>query len=73
MLKYVVALSLSLAMSSALYAQRGGGRGKDKSPKIGDDAPNFKAKVLGKKAVMELKKEIKKVKKPIVLIFGSYT
>ena len=73
MRKLLVTLALSLAMTSALYAQRGGSRGKDKSPKVGDDAPDFKAKKLGKKAFIELKKEIKKVKKPIVLIFGSYT
>ncbi len=40
--------------------------------KVGDEAPNFKAKVLGEKSEVELKEALKQGK-PIVLIFGSYS
>ena len=67
------ALVIVLLISTAAFAQGRRDRGPDKSPKVGDEAPNFKAKVVGKKATVELKKELKEGKKPIVLIFGSYT
>jgi len=46
-------------------------------PKVGAKAPDFKARSLGpaikKGTVIQLSKIIKKYKKPVVLIFGSYT
>ena len=74
----VIALVMSLAFSTAAYAQRGGRGGADNAPKVGDDAPDFKAKKIGgkkkeKEEFVELKKLIKKEKKPVVLIFGSIT
>jgi hypothetical protein len=48
-------------------------QGDDRGPKVGDEAPNFKAKVIGKDEHVELKKLVEKEKKPVVLIFGSYT
>lgn len=61
-----------LLCSSAAFAQ-GGGRFGSGGPKVGDEAPNFTAKVLGEKTEVELKKVLEKEQKPIVLIFGSYT
>ena len=69
-------LALILALSSAAHAQnrrRGFDRGKDNAPKVGDDAPNFKAKKVGKDGSVELEGVVKKAGKPTVLIFGSYT
>ena len=54
--------------SSPAWAQR-----RDRGPKVGDKAPNFKAKVIGADEHVELKDLVKKGKKPVVLIFGSYT
>lgn len=42
-------------------------------PEVGKDAPNFTAKVLGGEGKVELKAALDKEKKPVVLIFGSYT
>jgi hypothetical protein len=61
-------LALFLALPAAAWAQR-----REGALKVGDDAPNFKAKVIGEKTEVELKKVIEKEKKPVVLIFGSYT
>ena len=46
---------------------------RDGDLKIGDTAPNLKAKALGQKAEVELRQVVEKEKKPVVLIFGSYT
>jgi hypothetical protein len=44
----------------------------DRAPKVGDEAPNFKLKTLGDPD-KEVELKSFKDKKPVVLIFGSYT
>ncbi len=44
----------------------------DKAPKAGDAAPNFKLKTLGAPD-KEVELSSFKEKKPVALIFGSYT
>jgi len=44
---------------------------KDAAPKVGDDAPNFKLEMHDGDKVVELSSL--KGKKPVVLVFGSYT
>ena len=73
MKKVIAGLVMVLVLSSAAYAQRGGGRGRDSGPKVGEKAPDFELKVLSKKDKVKLSKIVKKNKKPVVLIFGSYT
>ena len=69
-MKSILTTSLILFLcTSTAFAQRGR---RDRSPKVGDKAPNFKAKVIGADKHVELKDMLKK-KKPVVLIFGSYT
>lgn len=46
-------------------------RGSDNAPKVGDEAPPFKLKSLDGKSKTDLAKF--KGKKPVVLLFGSYT
>ncbi len=46
---------------------------RDAAPKVGDEAPNFKAKVIGKEETVDLAAVVKEAKKPAVLIFGSIT
>lgn len=48
-------------------------RPREGGPEAGQEAPNFTAKVLGSKESVELKKVLEAEKKPVVLIFGSYT
>lgn len=48
-------------------------RPKGAGPDVGKEAPNFTAKVLGGDGKVELKAVVEKEKKPVVLIFGSYT
>ena len=43
----------------------------DRAPKVGEDAPTFKLKSLDGKSETDLAQF--KGKKPVVLIFGSYT
>lgn len=43
----------------------------DTAPKVGSEAPNFKLKVLDGDKELELSSF--KGKKPVVLVFGSYT
>ena len=68
----VSALILTLALSSTALAQ-GRRRGNDNAPKVGQVAPDFKAKRIGKSDYVELGKVVRKAKKPVVLIFGSIT
>ena len=72
-MKTTIATFIALLVLATTVQAQGRNRGEDKSPKVGDDAPNFTAKVVGKKDTVELKKLIKKEKKPVVLIFGSST
>ncbi len=67
-------LALIVLSAPGLSAQGGprprpGGDG----PAVGDRAPLFKARALGKKEDLELEKLLAKEKKPVVLIFGSFT
>jgi hypothetical protein len=65
---------LALLLSFPLMAEAQGRRRRgDGGPKVGDAAPNFAAKRLKQKEIIEIKDLIKKSDKPIVLIFGSYT
>jgi peroxiredoxin len=68
-------MTMSLTLSSiilALAAQ--GGRPKDNAPKVGADAADFKLYRLDdKKQENPVKLSDFKGKKPVVLIFGSYT
>ena len=48
------------------------GMPKDRAPKVGDAAPHFKLKTLGAPD-KEVELSSFKDKKPVVLIFGSYT
>ena len=68
---FLSTMVLAVALASAAHAQ--GRRGRDNAPKAGDAAPNFKAKMIGKREFVELKRAVEKSKKPVVLIFGSYT
>jgi hypothetical protein len=69
----VVSLLLGGVATLAFGQDRKDPRGPDRSPAVGDTAPNFSAKVLGKKETIELRKLVEEEKKPVVLIFGSYT
>ncbi len=53
------------------YASGQRRRGPDKAPKIGSKAPDFHLKVLKSKKKVKLSQF--KGKKPVALIFGSYT
>ncbi len=55
------------------WAQKGDYGGQEGSLKTGDAAPDVAATLLGTKERFELKKVLEKEKKPVVLIFGSYT
>ncbi len=46
---------------------------RDGDVKVGDPAPALKARSLADKSEVELKQVLEKEKKPVVLIFGSYT
>lgn len=48
------------------------GKPPDRAPKAGSEAPNFKLKTLGDPD-QEVELKSFKDKKPVVLIFGSYT
>jgi hypothetical protein len=48
------------------------GKPPDRAPKVGSEAPNFKLKTLGAPDT-EVELSSFKDKKPVVLIFGSYT
>ncbi len=70
----VIATMLLLAFALTLLAQPRRPRArKDNAPKVGDVAPDFTAKFVGKDKTFELKKAVEKAKKPIVFLFGSYT
>ncbi len=68
----ILAVFLALAFIPACVAgqmdrfQQDGG-----APEVGDVAPTFKLKTLGGQREVDIKKLIGK--KPIILIFGSYT
>ena len=68
----VVAL---LAVTSSVFAQprnqRGKGRGGRDALKVGAEAPDFKLKSVDGKKEVELGSF--KGKRPVVLVFGSYT
>jgi len=61
----------TVALGGTVYAQ--GGMRKEGNLKVGDEAPNFTAKLLGTDESVELNSVLEKEQKPIVLIFGSYT
>lgn len=50
---------------------KGRNHAKDAAPKVGDDAPNFKLEMRDGDKVVELSSL--RGKKPVVLVFGSYT
>ncbi len=71
----IAALCCCIVLVSDLDAQRRGDRKKrrnSKGLKVAEMAPEFKLKSLDGKSEFDLAKA-KKGKKPIVLIFGSYT
>ncbi len=70
-MRLMAAATFTMFLSATAYAQGGGRFGS--GPKVGDEAPNFTAKVLGEKTEVELKKILEKEQRPVVLIFGSYT
>ena len=63
-------LAAALAATAAARAQD---RGPDRAPARGEVAPVFTAKVLGKDEAVCLSTVVAREKKPVVLIFGSYT
>jgi hypothetical protein len=65
-----LALAFALLATVALAQDR---RGPDGAPAVGDVAPIFTAKVLGKNESVGLASVLEKEKRPVVLIFGSYT
>ena len=65
----VLVLVAVLLTYGAAFGQRR--RGSDKAPKIGSKAPDFQLKVLNSKKKVKLSQF--KGKKPVALIFGSYT
>ncbi len=70
----VITTMLLLAFALTLLAQPKRARAKkDNAPKVGDVAPDFTAKFVGKDKTFELKKAVEQAKKPIVFLFGSYT
>ena len=72
-----LAFIMAAAVASPLLAQpegHRGGRGKDRvdnAPSVGDEAPNFK--LQSKDGSTEVELASFRGKKPVVLIFGSYT
>jgi len=63
-------------LSANLLGQQSQKRGRrmmadDGAPKVGDMAPLFKLKLLNSKKEVDIKEFIGK--KPLILIFGSYT
>lgn len=67
MMKTLIGLALLLA-----FQDKPGKRPPDNPPKVGADAPNFKLKTLGNPD-KEVELASFKDKRPVVLIFGSYT
>jgi peroxiredoxin len=65
-MKTIILLSLLLAQDKR------GQMPPDRAPKVGDDAPNFKLKMLGAPD-KEVELASFKDKKPVLLVFGSYT
>ncbi|MCI0339876.1 MAG: hypothetical protein L0216_01785 [Planctomycetales bacterium] len=86
MLATLVRSAAALAAAGAILAavpdvfaqgkpKGGGGKGamsRNPGPKVGDPAPDFAIKTLDGKATVKLS-EILKAKKPVALVFGSYT
>ena len=69
-LTLVIILALLIIPSSGT-SQRGRPDRDDGAPKVGDMAPTFKLKTLDGQKEVDIGKLIGK--KPIILIFGSYT
>ena len=70
----VVAMGASDAVAQPGRSGQGRGRGEeriDHAPSVGDEAPNFKLKSRDGKLEVELASF--RGKKPVVMIFGSYT
>lgn len=64
----------ALVLSAFVMAQGGGKRPPDNAPKVGADAPDFTLYRLDdKKQEKPVKLSDFEGKKPVVLIFGSYT
>lgn len=65
--------ALAVWIAAPLDAQ-GGGRREDKAPKLGDEAPDFEIYRLDDtKKETPVKLSEFEGKKPVVLVFGSYT
>ncbi len=78
MKRIIVALTI-LTLAAGVADAQGRRRRRDRAPKVGSKAPDFKLKTLAKKKGekkredVQLFKVIEKEKKPVVLVFGSYT
>lgn len=70
MFRYSMAAGICLFTSIAL-AQPKGDRPKEGTLKVGDAAPDFKLKKMEAKGEVQLSSF--RDKKPVVLVFGSYT
>ena len=69
---FVVLLLFILVLIPVIASsQRGRSRGDDGAPKKGDVAPTFTLKTLDGKKEVDIAKLVGR--KPIILIFGSYT
>ena len=69
----VVAAGAAVAVGLTAFGQarKDGDRPREGTLKVGEAAPNFKLKSLDGKSEVELASF--KGKKPVVLVFGSYT
>lgn len=72
-MKHILTLAILLSLAASLSAQKAK-RGPDNAPKAGSDAPDL---TLFRLADKEKKEPVKlssfEGKKPVVLVFGSYT
>jgi hypothetical protein len=69
-------LLLPLAAAPAQAQGRRGSRGPDKAPKVGAKAPDFllhRLTAKGKKSKQTVKLSLACKKRPVALVFGSYT
>jgi len=65
------AVAVAQSKEDARKMMKGPKDKNDAAPQTGSDAPNFKLKKLGSEETVELASF--KGKKPVVLVFGSYT
>lgn len=70
-MRILTAIALALAFALPAQAQRAR---EDKAPKVGDEAPDFELYRLDdKKQETPVRLSDFEGKKPVVLVFGSYT